>query len=85
MSPIAEYDAFDFKLTDEPVLSLEEAERKAAGLRSGDPHHIYRILPADPNQTGFIVVKIPAQQAYAEVWGRMLAHLYHWFPPQPGR
>jgi len=75
MPPVAEYDIFDYKTFDEPGLSLDEATQKAERLRRSDSGHAYRVLPLDPSLTGFYVAKLPIQQAYADVWTRLLRHL----------
>src|SRR5258705_13984645 len=64
MSPVAEYDLFQYKQTDEPVLPLEDAAQVAARLRQMDPSgaYFYRVVPADPNLSGFRVVKVPTSK-----------------------
>jgi hypothetical protein len=84
MSPVADYEVFNYKLADEPVLPLDQAEQKAAELRSHDPLHVYRVVPADPNQSGFVIVQTPINRAYAELWARMYGRLLQWAPPPVG-
>jgi hypothetical protein len=72
---LVDYDTFDYKHFDEPVLSLEEATRRARGLRSSDPDRIHRIVPVDPKMTGFRVESHSAEKVYAEFLTRWSALL----------
>jgi hypothetical protein len=73
-----EYDTFDYKHFDAPLLSLDEAEQSAARLRKTDPHSVYRVLPGE--EDGFIVAKVPLAKVQAERWGAMIGRLWRWFP-----
>lgn len=80
MSPAAEYEVFDYKHFDEPVLSLDEAAQQAARLRASDSQNAYRVVSADPDRNGFVVVKIPMQKVYAERWASLFGSLFKWLP-----
>lgn len=77
MSPIAEYEVFEYKHFDEPVLSLNEAAAKAAVLRKSDPDHIYRVMP---REEGFIIVKMPVTEVQATRWGAILGRFLRLLP-----
>jgi len=65
-----EYDLFDYRHSDEVPLSLDEAMKKAAALRSSDKSHFHRIVPTDENMNGFRVESVSREQAYADVISR---------------
>jgi hypothetical protein len=82
MSPVADYEVFEYKYFDEPVLSLNQAAEKAAALRKADSAHFYRIVP---HEQGFIVVKVPVSDVYAERSGGIFGRMYRWVLMQPPR
>jgi len=85
MSPVAEYDVFQYKHFDEPVLSLDEATKKAAELRQSDSQHVYRVVASDPTLSGFIIEKLSLQEAYGDALARIMGHMYRWFFLRPSR
>jgi hypothetical protein len=62
-----------------PDRLLDEAAQQAARLKSSDSQNAYRIIPAE-DRNGFIVIKIPMQQVYAERWASLCGSLLKWFP-----
>jgi len=86
MSPVADYEVFDYKSADEPSLGLSEAIEKANRLRREDPSYAFRIVPVDFDQSGFRVVKIPMQEVYGQMWARLTNHLSKYiFSPRSRR
>jgi hypothetical protein len=74
MSPVAEYEVFEYKEADEPVLSLTEATEKAARLRGENSANAYRVVPANEEHTNFRVVCVPMHKVYGEIWARLYEH-----------
>ncbi len=78
MSPTAEYEVFQYKHFDEPVLSLAEATEKAERLRRYDPKKVYRVVPVDIEMTGFTVEKLSLEKVYGDVWARVFRHIFRY-------
>jgi hypothetical protein len=72
---ISEYETFDYAHFDDLGLSLDEAVKKAAQLRSFDPKHFHRIMPVDSNMSSFRVESVPVDVAYSEAMSRWSALL----------
>ena len=71
-----EYDTFDYKTIDEAPLSLEDAVKKAAQLRTSDTSHFHRIVPTDPSMISFRVDSIPREAVYSEYLSRWTGLLH---------
>jgi hypothetical protein len=86
MSPVAEYEIFEYKHADEPLLTLEQAAEQAARSRRDDTKNMYRVVAANPEGTEFRVIKIPVYQVYGEMWSRICSHFSQYiFAPRRGR
>ena len=70
-----DYDLFDYKHADEPSLTLDEAVKKAAHLRSSDASHFHRILPTDSDMISFRIESVPREAVYSELLSRWSALL----------
>jgi hypothetical protein len=74
-----DYASFDFKHFDEKPLTLEEASRQAVAKRREHSGNVYRVVPVDPEMSGFRVESVPLEDVYAgfrvriaERWARLL-------------
>jgi hypothetical protein len=78
----AEYDAFDYKHSDETPLSLEDAARIAAQRRTADSSQFHRIVQTDTAMTGFRVESVPSARVYADMLSRwtMILHRFAFRP-----
>jgi hypothetical protein len=63
-SAMLNYDDFDLEKETADHLTLHDAVKKAGEIRSAEPDTFVRIRKADSDE--FIVVKIPAEDVYAE-------------------
>ena len=62
-----DYDLFDYRHADEKPLTLDEAVKKAAALRSSEKMHFHRIVPVDTTLTTFRVESVSREEAYADI------------------
>ena len=60
-----EYERFSYDEANQHSLTLDEAVRKARGLRRNDSSNFYRIEHADESGTIFTVTKVPVASVYA--------------------
>ena len=73
-----DYDVFDYKHSDEDVLSLEEAAKKADQLRLADASNFYRVRPVDSKMSSFRVEEVPKERVYVDAlvrWSNLLNKL----------
>ena len=86
MSPVADYEVFEYTQSDEPTLSLDQAAAKAASLRRTYPANAYRVVPVDSELSGFRVIKVPVTQVYGEMWSRLYKQFARYmFAPRVAR
>jgi hypothetical protein len=70
-----DYDNFEYKHFDEPALLLDDAIKMTAKLRTSDPAHFHRIVPADSDMTSFRVESVSRDVGYARLvsrWNELL-------------
>ena len=65
-----DYDLFAYEDYAAPVLSLEDAIKKANELRAEDPRNFYRVFPVDSEMTAFRVEKVSKEEVYTKFWTR---------------
>ena len=70
----ADYDQFrmDYQEPDQGI-TLDEAVARAVKLRSADKSHVYRVMPANDDQTTFRIEIISQERVYANFLARMSA------------
>jgi hypothetical protein len=66
-----EYERFNFDESDEHVLTLDEAVKKAKELRKKDSANYYRVELDDESRMSFTVTKVPVASVYADFMARI--------------
>ena len=72
-----EYDLFDYDT--ESKLQLEDAVKAAREAAKANPDILYRVVPVDPEMTGFRIEPVHQNQLYAELISRVFKHWAHYF------
>jgi len=72
-----EYDLFDYDT--ESKMQLEDAIKAAREAAKANPDISYRVIPVDPEMTGFRIEPIHRNQLYAEFISHIVRHWASYF------